>query len=317
MKTTAIGRLIFFSGLAACGGGAPTMSGNAGAGGSSVPSPTPDQTLCGAVPLAAPLTIAPGKTAAICAGSTVTAAAGAGILVQGTLLIQGTREKPVKLVGAVQTPGSWGGIVLSGAGSLRATFVEVHHAAFGLDARPGSTFEIDHILMDSSTQLLLLETNGTLSHGVLHGLSSDQSFSPVAVVDASPKLVDTVIDQGLFNGADMVIVTGAASAPVFDHVEVADSHCAFHFNEGIGVTISNSWIHHNAYGLMVGASTNGKILHNNFEDNAVHLGSCLAGVSAQVTDNYFAGPPLDGSCQNFTVTNSAASPHLTNVGPRP
>jgi hypothetical protein len=316
MKTTLMVRAVLLSALAACGGAAPTMGGPTAAGDSSIPGVTPDQTLCGAVQLAMPLTIAAGKTAVICAGATITASAGAGIQVQGTLLVQGTRQAPVKFVGAVHAPDSWVGIVLAGTGTLRATFAEIHHATFGLDARPGSTFEIDHILMDTSTQLLLLETSGTLSHGVLHGLSSEQGISPVIVVDASPRLVDTVIDQGLYNGVDMVVVNGAGAAPVFDHMEVADSHCAFHFNEGTGVTISNSVVRHNAYGVMVSASTNGKYLHNNFEDNQIHIGSCVPGLSAQITENYFAGSPLDGSCQYLTVTNAAVTRYLMDVGPR-
>ena len=298
------------------GGSGPTAGGTGGAAGASGTGVVADQVLCGDVQLTASLIIAAGKTVTICAGSVVTAASKVNVTVGGTLKVLGTQASPVKFVGTAHTPGYWGGIALDAGGSLMVTFAEVHDAAFGLNARVGSTFQIDHILVDNSNQLLLLAANGTLSHGVLHGLLANQSFSPVVISDASPTLVDTVVNQGLYGGVDLIIVTGATAAPVFDHMEVADSHCGFHFNQGAGVIVRNSFVHHNSYGVMVNGATT-QFVHNNFQDNApVNIGSC-SGVPGQVTDNYFVGPPVDDSCLGLTVTGSVASAYTTDVGPRP
>jgi hypothetical protein len=187
-----------------------------------------------------------------------------------------------------------------------------------LAARPGSTFAIDHIVIDTSTMMLVLSSNGTIAHGTMHGLGDSQSSTPVFISSASPHITDTVLTQALYNGVDFVVVGGGTSAPVFDHVEVADSHCAFHFNDGSGAVISNSYVHHNAYGLMVIGSVNGQVSHNNFQDNSVNIGSC-AGGSTLVVDNYFAGDPFgDGSCPNLGVTGvTPPAPYTTGVGPRP
>jgi hypothetical protein len=115
----------------------------------------------------------------------------------------------------------------------------------------------------------------------------------------------------------MIVVDGASSAPVFDRLEVADSHCAFHFNSANGATISNSFVHHNAYGLMVVGSLSGHVVHNNFQGNQVNIGSC-AGGSTEVKDNYFDGPAFDRSCARLAVTGTAPStPYPTGVGPAP
>jgi hypothetical protein len=115
----------------------------------------------------------------------------------------------------------------------------------------------------------------------------------------------------------MVVVDGASSAPLFDHLEVADSHCGFHFNTGNGATISNSFVHHNAYGLMVIASLANHVNHNNFENNVVNIGSC-AGGTGELLDDYFAGPPFDRSCDRLMVTGaSPMAPYPMGVGPSP
>ena len=125
--------------------------------------------------------------------------------------------------------------------------------------------------------------------------------------------------EGLFQGVDMIVVGGAASAPLFDHVEVADSHCAFHFDTSTGATISNSFVHHNAYGFMVIGSTAGQVLHNNFEDNDINIGSCGLAASLVVAANYFVGEPFgDGSCTTLSVTGvTPPGPYTTGVGPTP
>jgi len=311
-------------------GGALSGSGGGGAsGGSNLdgsttatpdsggPPVVPDETLCGDVQLATPKGVPANTITAICPGATVTVASGTWIVVYGTLLVQGTQAAPVKLSGAQHTPGYWTGIILGSGGKLAGTYAEVHDATTGVDARIGSSYDIDHILIDNSSQPLGLAASGTISHGTLHGLLANQPGSMVAVNSASPRIVDTLVDRGYYGVVDSIVVNGAASTPVFDHMEVADTHCAFHFNSATGATITHSYVHHNVYGLMVYASTGGQILHNNFQDNTVNIGSCNPGAAGNVSDNYFAGLPLDSSCLGLTLSGVAAGPYTTDVGPRP
>ena len=292
----------------------PGAGGAGGAGGAA----SGGDTLCGSVALSSSRTVAAGQTLTICAGSTITAASDVSLTVDGTLQIQGTAASPVKLVGATDADGAWTGLVLDAGAQVTATYVEIHDAQTAIAARPGSMYSFDHVVVDTSTMMMVLSSNGTIAHGTFRGLGSSQFGTPVLISNASPQITDTSVTQGLYLGVDMIVVGGSASAPVFDHVEVADSHCAFHFNESTGATISNSFVHHNAYGLMVISSQSGQIEHNNFEDNDVNIGSCSTSASEVVSDNYFAGDAFgDGSCSGLAVTGTTpAAPYATGIGPR-
>ena len=298
-------------------GGAPANVDGGGAGGAGVA----DETLCGAVALAVTRTVPAGKTLAICAGSTITAAASdVSLTVQGTLLVQGTAQSPVKLIGALGGTDDWGGVIIDAGGAVTATYLELHNASIALAARPGSSFAIDHLVIDSSDAMMILSSSGAIAHGTLRGLGSEQSSTPILVSNASPHITDTSVTGGYYGGVDMIVVGGPAAAPVFDRLEVADSHCAFHFESGTGATISNSNLHHNAYGLMVIQSVAGHIVHNNFQDNQINIGSCYGGAGApsEVKDNYFAGGPFDDTCAQLSVTGTTpAVPYATGVGPTP
>lgn len=301
-------------------GGAPVTTGSGGgpAASDSLPATiAADGTFCAPnLTMGATTTIAAGATATFCAGTTITVAAGASLTVQGTLNVQGTVDKPVRFVGATPQSTAWVGLLLPANGNVVASYLEIHDARVALDARARSNFTIDHILIEDSAQMLNLQSDGTISHGAMHGLGSAQAGSPVLVNSASPHIVDTVINQGLYGGVDLIVIVGANAAPVFDHTEIADSHCGLHISQGAAVTVSNSVVHHNAYAMMLGALTAGVITHNNFQDDSVNLGSC-GGTVAAVSANYFAGQPFDSSCQSLAATGSAPAAYTSDVGPRP
>jgi hypothetical protein len=305
-------------GAPASGAGGHLVTGAGGAAATADGGPVvADETWCGPVALTASRIVAAGKTVAICAGSVLTFGDGIGLTVNGRLLVQGTAQLPVKLAGATASAGSWTGLVLNAGGELTATYLEIHDADTALAARPASSYTVDHLVIDDSTMMMVLSADGTIAHGTLRGLGNAQSSSPVFVSNASPRITDTAVTQGLYLGVDMIIVGGGNSAPVFDHVEVADSHCAFHINESGGTVITNSWLHHNAYAFMLGASLAGHINHNNFQDNLVNLGTC-AGAAFEVKDNYFEGAAFDDTCAALEVTGvTPAGPYTTGIGPQP
>ena len=195
--------------------------------------------------------MAAGETLTICAGSMITAADGVSLTVAGTLQIQGTAASPVKLVGATDAAGAWTGLVLDAGGAGHRDLPRDSRRRHRDRGAPGLDVRFDHLVIDTSSTMLVLSSNGTIAHGTLRGLGDSQSGIAGADQQRSPQITNTSVTQGLFGGVDMIVVGGGHSAPLFDHVEVADSHCAFHFDESTGATITNSFIHHNAYGFMV------------------------------------------------------------------
>lgn len=291
-------------------GGAPVVGGQGGSG------PVAGNTLCGDVALTASRMVAAGETLTVCAGATISASSTVSITVAGTLTVQGTTAQPVRFQGAQAGAGSWAGLVLLAGGTLTASNLEIHGAAAAVDARAGSSYAIDHILVDNAVQGLNLASNGTVSHGTLHGLASE--FAPLILVNgASPHVSDVLVDHGTDGSVDLIVVNGATSAPVFDHIEVTRAHCAFHINVAAGVTVSNSYIHNNAYAFMMYNSVGNLFMHNNFQGNQINVGACFPTTTAQVSGNFFEGPATDSSCATLEVTSNAAAAFTGDVGVRP
>lgn len=302
----------------ATGGTGVGTGGTTGAGGSAItPIPeagTPNETLCGDVQLTQTKTIAAGTTVAICAGATIHASKGASLTVQGTLLSQGTQASPVKLQAATAGPTGWAGLVLAKGGAAIVTFTEIHDAITAVTTQPGSSYSIDHLTIDGSSHLANLQSSGTISHSVWHGLGASQSGVVVQITNASPKLTDTLIDNSN-QSTDMLHVDGTTSAASFDHMDISQAHCALHFDQGTNCSVTNSNLHDTQYGLMVLSSKTSSISHNNFQSNVNNIGSCYGG-TATITDNYFQGAPFDGTCSSLTSSKNASAA-FTDVGPQP
>ena len=266
----------------------------------------PDETLCGDVNLAATKIVAAGKTVAICAGATVKAASNVSITVKGTLLLQGTAAMPVKLVGAASGAGSWTGIVIQNGGYVISTSTEIHDATIAVSTEVGSKYWFDHILVDNSSALLALKSSGSFSHATMHSLGGAQSEFPVYIASASPSFTDSLFDNG--GASDIITVAGTASAASFDYLEVAEAHCAFHFNAGTGCSITNSYIHDTSYGLMVKGSKASMIENNNFQNSDANLGDCGSSGTVVANGNYFQGSAFDESCVGAGEHRGPAGP---------
>lgn len=163
----------------------------------------------------------------------------------------------------------------------------------------------------------MLSSGGQISKGAIHGLGASQSMSPVSITGASPMLSDVLLDNAN-GGVDMVVVNGGTSSPQFDHMDIAQSHCAFHFNAGTGIKITNSNVHGNAYALMVEASAGTVVSGSNLYANAsVNIGACSGG-SVSASGNYYSGitAAFDGSCSTMQNTNPVSS-MISTAGVRP
>jgi nitrous oxidase accessory protein NosD len=159
-------------------------------------------------------------------------------------------------------------------------------------------------------------SSGTISHATMHAVGEVQSAIGDAIVidHASPHIVDSTVDNGS-HGADLVQVNGTDSAPIFERMEVSNSHCCFHFNTSTNATIKTSYVHDCTYGLMIIFGIDSLLTGNNFERNAFALGLCLGG-TATFRGNYVDGPFAESECSDLRNDSPALSP-IPGVGPGP
>ena len=269
-----------------------------------------NQTISGDATLADNATIATGVTLTFAAGSTLHAAQGKSLTVQGTLAVEGTSAAPVTFQGqAHAAAGEWAGISISAGGTANISWLNMHNAGTALTIGGNSHYTIDHITVDTMSSSASVGGDGTISHGAFHG---DDAHTPAFLVNnASPHVTDSIFDHGS-QGSDYIIVGGTGSAPVFDHVEVAHSHCAFHANQG-NVTISNSYVHDNAYAEMLESSMT-TWQNSNLQNNGINIGDCFGG-TATVTGCYAQGTLFSGT--TCGSSSGMAGAPLSGVGPRP
>ena len=269
-----------------------------------------DQTLSGDWILADNATVSAGVTLTINAGATLHGASGKSLTIAGTLAVNGTAAAPVTFQSQAHAgPGGWGGLVVSAGGTANLNWIAFHDAGTALTLAGNSHYTIDHITIDTSTSSANVASDGTINHG---SISGEDTHTPAFMVNnASPHVTDTVFHHGSM-GSDYIIVGGTGSAPIFEYIEVANSHCAFHNNAGV-VTVSNSYIHNNAYALMLESSMT-NFSTTNFENNQINIGDCFGG-TASLNGCYVQGTTFTGT--NCGSASSPAGSPLTGVGPRP
>ena len=269
-----------------------------------------NQTLTGDWVLADNTTIAAGVTLTVDAGATLHAAASKTLTVQGTLAINGTAAAPVTFQSQAHTgPGGWAGIAIATGGTANISWLTIHDASTALTTAGNSHYTIDHLTIDTSSTTASIGSDGTINHGAFHG--NDASTPAFMIMNASPHVTDTVFDHGSM-GSDYIIVNGTGSAPVFDYIEVTQSHCAFHANQGM-LTVTNSYIHGNAYALMLESSMT-TFQNSNLENNGINIGDCFGG-TATVSGSYVQGTLFSGT--NCGSSSNMATAPLTGIGPRP
>ena len=271
------------------------------------------------VPLDTDLVVAAGETLRVGPGASFMASAGVTVVVDGTLLIEGSADAPVRFMGA-GVPRSWEGIVVSGGGHLEASHVEIGGATYGIHALPGSTFTVQDADIGTSFKAAVVQSDGSFDRVAFHA-SGDPTFSissaapitdpngTLTIVDGSPTVTNSSFDSGA-PLVDMVRVRGS-SAAVFDHVYITDAHCGIHMEGGPNnsPTVTNSIFDGMAYGVMAYA-TKPIIEDSIFMNNASDVGFCVGATAdnvPQLSNNYYSsGAPLfDPSCVQIGTTDAA------------
>ena len=278
---------------------------------------TASQTISGDVSMTGDVTVPAGMTLTVAAGTVVTAKGNYSLSIKGTLAVQGTATSGVKFVGA--SAASWGGIAVSGTGTANISYVTISDAMQAFGASPGTTYALDHVVIQHGGSGLVLSSSGTVTKTIIMGQGPSQSMNSVVIQDASPMFTDLQVTNGVGNTSLDSIVVNGNSSPKFDHVEVTGFHCAFHFGGGNNITISNSYVHDNSYALMVFDVTPFTFSNSNILLNQISIGDCGASLIT-VTGNYFgtakAFDPNDTNCTKQKNTTPATS-LISGVGYRP
>jgi hypothetical protein len=173
------------------------------------------------------------------------------------------------------------------------------------------------VAIDQSQAGLSLSSNGTISKTTFTGLGASQNQPAMSIMDASPTVTDFKAAGGN-GGQDSIIVNGTSASPQFDHVEVTSYHCAFHFNSGKGISITNSNIHDNYYAVMVSSVAPFTFMNSNLTGNqTANIGDCSTGAAVTATGNYYGGAAaFDSLCAGQKNTSPSATA-VVGAGYRP
>jgi hypothetical protein len=276
-----------------------------------------DLTVMGDVIMPTDCVVKKGITLTLAAGTVIHAGPGATLQVSGTLQVNGASGSPVSLQSKAHTgQDQWVGLEVTGTGNVIASYLEIHDAKTAFQADPNCKYKLDHITFDTSSVLLRLDSTGTVSKGALHGLDNKQPNDVVIIGNnhsAAPTLSDLLIDQS--GGRTAVHVRDSASAPIFDHLEIAGAGAGFHLEDGTGITIKNASIHDCDTGIVEENATKSVVTASNFTKNMTHVGGCMTG-DITLTGCYTDATAFDAACAMQTI-NMPAMKANGDVGPRP
>ena len=304
-------------------GTAPASSGDAGNTGVPQTGPTQYDYQKQDVAVAKDLVIPAGKTVRVGPGVTFNAKTDVKIQVLGTLIVEGSTDAPVSFLGAGE-PRSWYGIVIESGGELLLSQAKIGGASYGLYAKPGSKFSVDHAVIGTSFKAAIIQSDGSFAHTLFNAstpdsisladdVSVDDPNGTLTIMDASPQVSDCE-----FNGSsgftDMVRI-GGKSSPTFDHVYLHGAHCGFHTFGGANTSpkITNAIFENLAYGIM--AYTTKPIIEDSvFRSNSTDIGMCTDATADNVpmlkNNNYESGSAsIDASC--FRIGAAEPNPATT------
>lgn len=266
------------------------------------------------VPLDTSRTVAKGETLRVGPGTTFQAVAGVQLIVEGTMIVEGTVEAPVRFLGAGM-PRSWEGLVVTEGGALEMTHVEIGGATYGIHAMPGSNFTIDYAEFGTSFKCAVIQSDGSIDHSKFHasgdGTFSISSAAPITDVNGTLTIVGAspMVSNSSFDGSsglvDMIRVRDG-SAPILDHLYIKSAHCGVHTEGGTNIspTITNTIFEGLAYGVMA-YTTKPRIEGSVFMANGNDVGFCFGATADNV-------PMLTGNF--YTSGTGLFDPSCTGIG---
>ena len=276
-------------------------------------------THCGAGDISDRWNIGAGETAAVCAGSVITMATRQFVTIEGTLILAGTPDEPIVFKSADGEAADWRGMVVTDGATLDLRNVRISDAVLALHAEPGSVLIAQGLVLENSSNTILIESDARIDASTFHALGEDQEAlsQPFKINEASPVITNSMLDNGNpFH--DQITIVGYSSSPAFDHMEVMDSHCGVHMQEGTGIILTNSVIHGVSYGVMAGAAIGSRVEGNVFYDNVNDVGLCYGEDAPSLDGNFFGedGAAFDPACEEKITVNPTADVEPENAGPQ-
>jgi len=269
-------------------------------------------TLSGDIHLAGNTTIAPDVDVVIEAGSSVSAAAGAKLIVQGTLLIDGTADATVSMMpDDVAAP--WGGVVAESGGSVTMRYVTGTAVQTLLACKSGAvTCELDRLDLTDVGAVIQAASTATLKASRVQGMSN-------GAINVSAGGTLTVSDSD-FSESSHDLVTASGGNLIVEYTNIGGTidtyeHCNLHVGYADSLTITRSNIVTGAYGIMIGDVADASITYNNWEGNDEDVSPVGEPTNADFTHNWWGGhdPPTLGGNYDFT---SEESVRVEDAGPR-
>lgn len=283
------------------------------------PTPTPDTsdhltadaTWTGDTLVPAPLTIDPGVTLTVAAGSTVRASAGAKLLVEGTLVV----EAGATSVFQGDAGASWGGIVARPGGVVTARDIEIRGATTGFTAEAGAGLSrLVNVEFAQSTAPIRIAASTKLCRASLsEGSGSSQVTGGTA----------TISDSDLFgSGGDTVVFSGGEV--VLQHVLLgAQSHCLVHGGgTGAMLTVEKTVLVDAAYAFMLSGLSSATVRDSRIEMGTLTSGNSSSATTLDARENWWGGAggypgTAPAGWDVSDPVTSATDPRVVDAGPRP
>jgi hypothetical protein len=251
------------------------------------------------------VTIKAGVTVTVSASTHITFMGGAGLIVEGTLKIQGADGQLVTLDGS-----SWSGISVSSGGTLELAYADISKAGMGIECAAGAAgCTIDHAHLHDNVQSGTFASTVTITRSILEKTTSEGIY---VAAGGNATITDTVLRTA---GGDLLVQGGGSVS--FDYGEIGDNdpsyeHCGIHINKADSLSIQHTDFRANVYGSMIGGTTNAKINFSNWSNNSTDVDDLGGNTGLDLSNNYWSKGAPTG---NFSTANPSAQPLM--VGPRP
>lgn len=273
---------------------------------------TADETWSGTITLVGNVTIEPGATVTIAAGTELLGKDGLGITVEGSLVVAGTAEAPVTM-GRADGAQRWAGIVAAAGGAVQIAYAEGTDVATLLYCHDGAALcHLDHVDFSGISSAIIAEGVALVTSSRIVDIANGGLTVRGAGGDLTVR--DSVITTST---GDLVVQTGGTL--LVEYSEIGDTqgvfdHCNFHIGAAASLTITRTNIINGVYGMMLGGTSGASITYNNWTGNTTDLSEVGVNTAVDLTNNYWAnGAPALGAA--YDVSSPAPAP-IADAGPR-
>lgn len=275
---------------------------------------TDSVSLSGELELIADATIKPGAAVVIEAGSTLLAAEGTTLTVEGQLVIDGTADSTVSITPADGAT-AWTGIAVASGGSAEVRYATGTAVGLLMACRAGaSQCVLEGIDFTAIGQLMRAESTALIDKSRIETMRN----GGVTLAGGDLTIRDTYL---LDSDHDIVVASGGGNLTV-EYSEIggaqgAYEHCDLHIGSADSVSVTHSNIISAVYGMMIGGTSGATINNNNFESNNPNNDVLEVGTVSNIDmqSNYWdQGAPANLG-PSYNVGN-ASQTRLTDTGPR-